>query len=96
MRVSCSIEIEYGEERMAESVLRSIEEDNTPYARAIAEESTLHISVEGRTISSLIHTLEDMLVCVKLSEEILRWVTPSPPVVPSPPTLCRRRASPPG
>ncbi len=71
MSVDCEIRLEYEDEARARVVLKSIEQDNTPFARAVQEGSEVLIKASARNIPSIIHTLEDLLVCVKVAEEML-------------------------
>lgn len=71
MTVDCEISLEYEDEARAEIILRSIEQDNTPFACARRESNRLIVNASGKTIRSMIHTLEDLLVCIKVAEGVL-------------------------
>ena len=73
-----SITIEYGSPEEAHSILRAIAPDNAgaPEGTTIeahVEGSTLMISVRsGRSLGSLISTLDDLLSCVQAAEAALK------------------------
>jgi tRNA threonylcarbamoyladenosine modification (KEOPS) complex Pcc1 subunit len=69
--VSCRIEIEYPDERMARIILKAIEQDNAGYVVAEVEGATLILQASAETEPSMLHTLEDLLSCVKVAEDMV-------------------------
>lgn len=72
MSVDCLIRIEYGDESTAEIVLRAIEQDNAGYAEAWREADTIILKTSAKSESSMLHTLEDLLSCVKVAGEMVK------------------------
>lgn len=68
--VECRIRLDYPVKRKAEVVLMAIEQDNPPYARAELEGSSVIIHATAISENSMLHTLEDLLACVKVAEGI--------------------------
>jgi len=69
--VDCLIELEYPDEKQAEIVLMAIEQDNTTYASAELRGSKIIINASAESEVSMLHTLEDLLPCLKIAEEII-------------------------
>ena len=72
MSVDCRIVLSYPDERFAEMVLGAIEQDNGVHARSWVEGSNLILEASAQSESSMLHTLDDLLSCVKVAEEILK------------------------
>jgi tRNA threonylcarbamoyladenosine modification (KEOPS) complex Pcc1 subunit len=72
MTVRCKIELELKDEEAAKAVLRSIELDNGPYASAEVNGGTLVITAEAKSMPSMLHTLDDLLACVKVAEGMVK------------------------
>ncbi|QLH75399.1 MAG: hypothetical protein HPY73_08105 [Methanomassiliicoccales archaeon] len=72
MTVTCTIEIDLRDEAEARAVLRSIELDNGPYARAEVDGQILRLEAEARSMMSMLHTLEDLLTCLKVAEGMIK------------------------
>jgi hypothetical protein len=68
MSVRCHIEIETKSAAQAEAMVRSIELDNGPYAVTRVEGSTIIVDAEATTMMSMLHTLDDLLVCLRVAE----------------------------
>ncbi|HSV42630.1 MAG TPA: KEOPS complex subunit Pcc1 [Methanomassiliicoccales archaeon] len=68
MAVRCSIEIDFKGPKEALAVLRSIELDNGPYASVKVSGNVLIIEADAKSMPSMLHTLEDLLACVKVAE----------------------------
>jgi len=77
MGVECLIRLEYPVDREAEVVLMAIEEDNPPYAQAEQDGSSVLIRATAASETSMLHTIEDLLACLKVAEEVFESaVTP--------------------
>jgi tRNA threonylcarbamoyladenosine modification (KEOPS) complex Pcc1 subunit len=70
--VDCLIHLEYGDKSTAEIVLRSIEQDNASYAEAWREGDIIVLKASAKNESSMLHTLEDLLSCVKVAGEMVK------------------------
>lgn len=74
MEVHCVIELEYENRADAENVARSISLDNGHYARAEVSGKRLVLTASAASAPSMLHTLEDLLSCVRVADEIVRDV----------------------
>jgi tRNA threonylcarbamoyladenosine modification (KEOPS) complex Pcc1 subunit len=71
MKIYCNLVIEYESEEKAEKVLRSIKVDDLDFVSSTLEEKKLLTVIKAKSISSLIHTLDDYLACVSVAEKIV-------------------------
>ena len=72
MAVETTIELDYGSEEEAIAVMEAIEPDNAPYAEAERYGSRLIIRARSSTAGQMLHTMEDLLACVKVAEDAFR------------------------
>ncbi len=68
--VECVIEMDLESEAQARAILKAIELDNGPYAKASVDGKTIHIDCESKSMPSMLHTLEDLLACIRVAEEM--------------------------
>ena len=71
MKVTCNVIIEYGEVKKTETVLKSIEVDNLGFVKSQTNGKYLEGHIESKSISSLLHTLDDYLACISVAEKIV-------------------------
>ena len=71
MKAICDITIEYDNIEKAKTVKKAIEVDNLEYARSKIKEKKLETHIESKSVSSLLHTLDDFLACVTVAEKIV-------------------------
>ena len=72
MALECTIEIDYESEAEALSVARAIELDNASYVKAEVHGSILILKTSAESTGSMLHTLEDLLACVKVADQVVR------------------------
>jgi len=72
MSLSCVIEIEYPTREEAEKVARSISLDNVGYVDTEVVGSVLRLSAEAGSAPSMLHTVEDLMACLKVADQIVR------------------------
>jgi len=70
--LECTIQLEYQNEKQAETVKRAIELDNDKYANAERKGRVVVICSTSESVPSMLHTLEDLLACVRVAEETLK------------------------
>ena len=70
MSVDCDIEMDLESEEQAQAILKAIELDNGPYAKATIDGKTLRLVCEAKSMPSMLHTLEDLLACIRVAEEM--------------------------
>ena len=73
--VRCKIDIEYPSEDVARDVHRSVQLDNEGYVRTDVKGNVIHVEADASSLSSLIHTLDDLLSCVGVAERIVHGET---------------------
>lgn len=66
--MSCKLELEYSSGEEANVVLESISPDNFNYVDARAEGNRLIITSSSDTSMQMLHTMEDLLACIKIAE----------------------------
>ena len=71
MKVTCDVVIEYDDVKKTETVLKSIEVDNLGFVKSQTNGKHLETHIESKSISSLLHTLDDYLACVSVAEKIV-------------------------
>jgi hypothetical protein len=71
MKVTCDVVIEYDDVKKTETVLKSIEVDNLGFVKSQINGKQLEAHIESKSISSLLHTLDDYLACVSVAEKIV-------------------------
>lgn len=72
MAVDCEIEIDYDSEEQARNVVRSISLDNGRFAEARAVGRKVVIRCSAPSAPSMLHTVEDLLACVKVADQLVR------------------------
>jgi len=70
MEVSCPLELDMGSEERAGNVNRSLELDNGEHARSWVDGPVLKVECSSKTMMSLLHTIEDLMACLKVADEI--------------------------
>ncbi len=70
-RVTCEILLEFPSGDAAAKVLRSVESDNDDYVGARLAGNTIAVSIGAESLNSLLHTLDDFLACVSVSQKII-------------------------
>lgn len=70
--LECVLEIDYGDQKMASIVKSAIELENDKYATSFVTGRILVVKTSSHSILSILHTLEDLLSCMKAAEEVVR------------------------
>ncbi len=71
MTVECRIDVELPDERKAVEVARSISLDNGEYVRAEVHGRSIVLTMRSSTPASMLHTVEDLLACLKVAEAVI-------------------------
>ena len=71
MNVTCDVVIGYDDVKKTETVLKSIEVDNFDFVKSHTNGKHLEAHIESKSISSLLHTLDDYLACISVAEKIV-------------------------
>lgn len=75
MPLECTIQLEYQSDKQAQTVMRAIELDNDKFANAERKGRVVVIRSSSESIPSMLHTLEDLLACVRVAEETAKTVS---------------------
>jgi hypothetical protein len=70
--VDCEIVLEYEDEKDAVAVMAAISPDNAPYAEAVRDGRKVTIRSRSDTCPQMLHTMEDLLACVRVAEETVQ------------------------
>ena len=71
MKVSCNLVIECDNSKKAERVLRSVKVDDFDFVKSKINGKRFEATIESKSVSSLIHTLDDYLACISVAEKIV-------------------------
>lgn len=71
MKASCNIVIKYDDEKTVQMIHKSIEVDNFDFVSTKVGKNQLEAHIEGTSVSSLLHTLDDYLACVSVAEKVV-------------------------
>lgn len=69
-RITATLILDYENEDMAKSILRSIEVDNYNFVKCEYKDKKIICEAKSDKVSSLIHTLDDLLSCIITAEEV--------------------------
>lgn len=70
VEATCLLEMDLGSEERARNVNRSLEMDNGDHARSWVEGSVLKVECQAKSLMSLLHTIEDLMSCLKVADEL--------------------------
>ena len=71
MKISCNLSIEYDDSSKAEKILRSIKVDDFDFVTSKVHDKRLEAEIKSKSVSSLLHTLDDYLACISVAEKIV-------------------------
>jgi hypothetical protein len=71
MKVTCNLQFHYDDPKKAEKVIRSLKVDDLDFVDSKVTGDLLEVVIESRSLSSLIHTLDDYLACLSVAEKII-------------------------
>lgn len=71
MEVVCEVVIEFNDTEKAKTVLRSIRVDDFDFVKSKININRLEATIKAKSISSLIHTLDDYLACISVAMKIV-------------------------
>jgi tRNA threonylcarbamoyladenosine modification (KEOPS) complex Pcc1 subunit len=67
---NCLLELDLGNEERARNINRSLELDHGEHARSWVEGTVLNVECHAKSLMSLLHTIEDLMACLKVADEI--------------------------
>jgi hypothetical protein len=71
MKSECRLTIEFKDAATAKKVLRSITTDDEGFVTSILKGQILEATIQGSSVASLLHTLDDYLACVSVAKDIV-------------------------
>ena len=71
MDVSCELIIEFEDTKKAKTVLKSIKVDDLNFVSSTINNKKLEATIKAKSISSLLHTLDDYLACISVAMKIV-------------------------
>lgn len=71
MNISCNLSIEYNDSDKASKILQSIKVDDFDFVESKVQGKMLKADIQSKSVSSLIHTLDDYLACLSVAEKIV-------------------------
>jgi len=72
MKAVCELKIDFDDKSKVKTVLKSVSVDDFDFVKSKIEGNKLVAKIESKSISSLIHTLDDYLACVSVAEKIIK------------------------
>ena len=72
MKAFCTITLEFENAQKAKKVLQSIQADDQGFVKSTVKGKILEATIESRSVSSLLHTLDDYLACVSVAADIVK------------------------
>lgn len=71
MKVKCNLIIEFNSKEKTDKVLRSIKVDDFNFVLSKQNGNRIETKIESKSVSSLLHTLDDYLACISVAEKIV-------------------------
>jgi len=71
MKISCNLSFEYSDSEKAKKILRSIKVDDFDFVTSKVHDKMLKAEIKSKSVSSLLHTLDDYLACISVAEKIV-------------------------
>lgn len=71
MKSSCTLELEFPDEKTAQNIAKALELDNAGYVVTRVEGNVLHVSAEADNVMSLRNTIDDFLACATVAQKSL-------------------------
>ena len=67
----CNLEIEFDSSEKADFIIKSIKVDDFDYVYSRVEKNKLIAEINSKSISSLLHTIDDYLACISVACKVL-------------------------
>lgn len=71
MKAVCNIVIEFDDPKKAKTVLKSVKVDDFDFVKSKINNNRLESTIESKSVSSLIHTLDDYLACLSVAAKVV-------------------------
>jgi hypothetical protein len=71
VKTFCDIVIEFENQKMIDTVLKSVSVDDFDFVKSKKTGFQLKAHIESNSLNSLLHTLDDYLACVSVASKIV-------------------------
>jgi hypothetical protein len=71
MKAVCDLKIDFDDESKVKTVLKSVSVDDFDFVKSKVKGNKLEAHIESKSVSSLIHTLDDYLACVSVASKVV-------------------------
>ena len=74
MKSTCTLELEFPDEKTARNIAKALELDNAGYIETRVEGNILYATTTADNVMSLRNTLDDYLACISVAQKSLEGV----------------------
>lgn len=71
MKAVCDLKIDFDGKSKVKTVLKSVSVDDFDFVKSKVKGNILEAHIESKSISSLLHTLDDYLACISVAAKVL-------------------------
>ena len=71
MKAKCNLEIDLENESIVKTVLKSVSVDDFDFVKSEAKGNKIIANIESKSVTSLLHTLDDYLACVSVAIKVV-------------------------
>ncbi len=72
MKAICILKLEYDSDLKAKKIMNATKVDNYEFVNSKLDKNHIKIRIECKSVSSLLHTLDDYLACISIAEKIVK------------------------
>ena len=71
MKIDCTIELHFDSREHATQIYESVNIDDATFMDSKNTKNCIQTKIETTSVSSMIHTIDDYLACIKVAENII-------------------------
>jgi hypothetical protein len=71
MKATCDIILEFDDVEKVKTVMRSVKVDDFNFVKSSVKGKKLEAHIDSKSVSSLLHTLDDYLACISIADKIV-------------------------
>ena len=72
MKVSCTVALQFQSSEQAKNVFEAVHIDDASFMNTTINKNVMEARIQTHSISSMIHTLDDLLSCVQIAENVIK------------------------
>ncbi len=72
MKVTCTLKLQFETQKKAKNVFNSIHTDDASFMNTNINNNVMETIIETRSLSSMLHTIDDFLSCIQIAENIIK------------------------